>query len=128
MDSTKNNMATVKQSTKDLTADKFIKDLKKTIAMRDIFALAKEYMQMPLVEIEKLLDSEIHEARTGAVSIMDWKARHKQTTEEETGSIPGVWWTGRRRMLWEDICLISRERSYISWQNQKIPGNGVHQL
>jgi 3-methyladenine DNA glycosylase AlkD len=83
MDSTKNNMATVKQSTKDLTADKFIKDLKKTIAMRDIFALAKEYMQMPLVEIEKLLDSEIHEARTGAVSIMDWKARHKQTTEEE---------------------------------------------
>jgi 3-methyladenine DNA glycosylase AlkD len=57
--------------------DKFI-----GVRMGQIFALAKEFMQMVPDEIERLLESPIHEARVGGVSIMDWQARNKKTTEE----------------------------------------------
>ena len=57
--------------------DKFI-----GVRMGQIFALAKEFMQMPPREIEKLLESPVHEVRVGAVSIMDWQARDKKTPEE----------------------------------------------
>ena len=50
------------------------------VRMGQVFALAKEFMDMPLGEIEKLLDSPVHEARVGAVSIMDFQARSKKTT------------------------------------------------
>ncbi len=50
--------------------------------MGEVFALAKAFMGMPLAEIEKLLESPIHEARVGAVSIMDWEARKKKTPAE----------------------------------------------
>ena len=52
------------------------------VKMGQIFALAKEFMDMPLGEVEKLLDSPIHEVRVGAVSIMDFQARSKKTTEQ----------------------------------------------
>jgi 3-methyladenine DNA glycosylase AlkD len=57
--------------------DKFI-----GMRMGQIFALAKEFMEMPPSEIEKLLESPIHEVRVGAVSIMDWQARDKKTPDE----------------------------------------------
>lgn len=85
-----------------LTSDEFIKQLKalatpseenKTtnssedisigVRMGQVFKLAKQYMAMPLNEVEKLLESNIHEARVGAVSIMDFQARDKKTPEEE---------------------------------------------
>jgi 3-methyladenine DNA glycosylase AlkD len=50
------------------------------VRMGQVFALAKEFMDMPLDEVEKLLESSIHEARVGAVSIMDFQARAKKTT------------------------------------------------
>ena len=51
------------------------------VRMGQVFALAKEFMAMPLDEIEKLLESPIHEVRVGAVSIMDWQARSQTTSE-----------------------------------------------
>ena len=51
------------------------------VRMGQVFALAKEFIKMPLDEIEKLLESPIHEARVGAVSIMDFQARSKKTPE-----------------------------------------------
>src|SRR5688572_17055022 len=51
------------------------------VRMGQVFALAKEFMEMPPAEVEKLLASAIHEARVGAVSIMDFQARSKKTTE-----------------------------------------------
>jgi 3-methyladenine DNA glycosylase AlkD len=50
------------------------------IRMANIFALAKEFTEMPLTEIAKLLQNEYYEIRMGAVSIMDFKARQKTTT------------------------------------------------
>src|SRR6266508_4283183 len=52
------------------------------VRMGQVFALAKEYMNMPLDEVEKMLESPIHEMRVGAVSIMDFQARSKKTTDE----------------------------------------------
>ena len=51
------------------------------VRMGQVFALAKEYMAMAPDEIEKLLESPIHEIRTGGVSIMDFQARNKKTSE-----------------------------------------------
>lgn len=52
------------------------------VRMGNIFALAKQFIQMPLNEIEKLLERDYYEARVGAVSIMDFQARDKKTTAE----------------------------------------------
>lgn len=52
------------------------------VRMGQVFALAKEHIDMPLDEVEKMLESPIHEMRVGAVSIMDFQARSKKTTDE----------------------------------------------
>jgi 3-methyladenine DNA glycosylase AlkD len=51
------------------------------VSMGQVFTLAKEFMDMPPEEIEKLLESPVHKMRVGAVSIMDWQARSKKTPE-----------------------------------------------
>ena len=58
--------------------DKFI-----GVRMGSVFALAKEFSEMPLEEIEKLLASPIHEARAGALSIMGIVARRKKTSDAQ---------------------------------------------
>lgn len=50
------------------------------VRMGDVFALAKEFMAMPLDEVERLLESPIHEGRVGAVSVLDFQARDKKVT------------------------------------------------
>ncbi len=52
------------------------------VKMGTLFALAKEFSGMPITEIEKLLESPIHEIRAGAISIMDKESRGKKITEE----------------------------------------------
>jgi 3-methyladenine DNA glycosylase AlkD len=52
------------------------------VRMKNTFDLAKEFTDMPLVEIEELLESPYYEARMGAVSIMDFRVRQKKATEE----------------------------------------------
>lgn len=51
------------------------------VRMGQVFALAKEFMDMPLDEVETMLESPFHEMRVGAVSIMDFQARSKKTIE-----------------------------------------------
>jgi 3-methyladenine DNA glycosylase AlkD len=51
------------------------------VRMGQVFALAKEFIEMQPAEIEKLLKNPIHEVRAGAVSIMDKQARNKKTPE-----------------------------------------------
>lgn len=52
------------------------------VRMGQVFALAKEFMNMELDEVEVMLESPFHEMRVGAVSIMDFQARSKKTTDE----------------------------------------------
>ena len=53
------------------------------LGMGQVFTLAKEFVAMSLGEIEKLLESPVHEARVGAVSVMDFQARDKKTSEPQ---------------------------------------------
>lgn len=57
-------------------------DLILGVRMKAVFDLAKEFTDMPLDQVELLLESPIHEARVGAVSVMDFQARRKSTTPE----------------------------------------------
>ena len=52
------------------------------VRMGSIFALAKEYVAMPVGQIEKLMESPIHEVRAGALSIMGQCAKGKKCSEE----------------------------------------------
>lgn len=52
------------------------------VRMKNVFDLAKAFIKMPLDEIEKLLASEIHEARAGALKIMALQAKHKNAPEK----------------------------------------------
>jgi 3-methyladenine DNA glycosylase AlkD len=67
------------------------------VRMGDVFALAKEFVELPPAEIEVLLESHLHEVRAGACSVMAKQAARKQTTEE------------RRTQLY-DLCLRRLDR------------------
>jgi 3-methyladenine DNA glycosylase AlkD len=57
------------------------------VRMGSVFDLAKEFIEMPLHEIEALLESPIHEARVGAVSIMDFQARSGKFSKDRKKSL-----------------------------------------
>jgi len=101
-------MATIKtkiHSEPDLTAERFVEKLSQFITdsemgkvekyfkgndnttkafgvkFGNIFKTAETFTQMPLAEINLLLDSDFYEIRMGAVSIMDFQSKYKKTTE-----------------------------------------------
>lgn len=51
------------------------------VRMGTLFKLSEEFIDMEPGEIEKLLESPVHEIRAGAVSIMNKQGRNKKTTE-----------------------------------------------
>ena len=53
------------------------------VSIGKIFPIAKNFADMPLADVEKLLDSRYYEVRMGAVSIMDFQARAKRITAEQ---------------------------------------------
>ena len=52
------------------------------VRMGSIFELSKQFTDMPATEIEKLLESPIHEVRAGALSIMGQCAKGRKCTHE----------------------------------------------
>ena len=79
--------------------------------MGDVFALAKENTDMPLSEVEVLLDSPIHEARVGAVSIMDFQARRKRTSAERRQELFDLYLRRHDRInTWD---LVDRSAPYV---------------
>jgi 3-methyladenine DNA glycosylase AlkD len=81
------------------------------VPMGQVFALAKAFVHMPLDEIERLLESEIHEARVGAVSIMDFLARHKQTPDARRKELYELYLRRHDRINnWD---LVDRSAQYV---------------
>ena len=79
-------LATFKSENELNKVDKYFKGndgVTKAYGVRfgDIFKTAEAFLQMPLHDIETLLDSDYYEIRMGAVSIMDYQAKNKTTTE-----------------------------------------------
>jgi 3-methyladenine DNA glycosylase AlkD len=57
------------------------------VRMGQVFALAESFKDMPLTEIERLLESPIHEARAGAVKIMAKQAADRRTSDVDRGAL-----------------------------------------
>lgn len=53
------------------------------VRMGNVFSLAKEFIKMPTDELEKLLESPVHELRTGALSMMNQQARNNKMSETD---------------------------------------------
>jgi DNA alkylation repair enzyme len=81
------------------------------VRMGQVFALAKEFIDMSPEQIEKLLESPIHEVRAGAVSIMDWQARNKKTTEARRKELFDLYMRRHDRINnWD---LVDRSAPYV---------------
>lgn len=61
------------------------------VRMGHVFALAKEFLLMAPDEIEKLLESDIHEARAGALSIMAKQYGRRSTTDARREELFGLY-------------------------------------
>jgi 3-methyladenine DNA glycosylase AlkD len=86
--------------------DKFI-----GVKMGQVFDLAKAFIQMPNTEIIKLLGSPLHEARTAAVSIMDFLARNKNTSETRKKELFDLYINHHNRINnWD---LVDRSAPYV---------------
>jgi len=81
------------------------------VRMGQVFALAKEFIETPPNEIEKLLESPVHEVRVGAVSIMDFQARHKKTPEKRKKELFNLYIRRHDRInSWD---LVDRSAPYV---------------
>jgi len=74
------------------------------VKMGTLFALAKEFGEMPIDEIEKLLESPIHEVRAGAVSIMDKASRNKKIAPERLKDFFELYMRRHDRINNWDLC------------------------
>lgn len=52
------------------------------VKMGNVFALGRKFIDMPADEIEKLMESPVHEARAGAMSIMGQSAKTPKCTDK----------------------------------------------
>jgi 3-methyladenine DNA glycosylase AlkD len=74
------------------------------VEMGTLFALAKEFGEMSIKEIEKLLESPIHEVRAGAVSIMDKASRNKKIAKERLKDFFDLYMRRHDRINNWDLC------------------------
>jgi 3-methyladenine DNA glycosylase AlkD len=104
----------------NVTARQFIEKLNelgtrkaeyKEISMGQVFALAREFIDMPPDEVEKLLESPIHKVRAGGVSIMDWQARNKKTPGQRRRELFDLYI--RRHDRINDWDLVDRSAPYV---------------
>ena len=67
---------------KFVSADQDSDDYFIGVRMGSIFELGKEFSEMPVGEIETLLESPVHEMRVGALSIMGQSAKSKKCSDD----------------------------------------------
>lgn len=81
------------------------------IPKREIFSLAKAYQQMPVFEVVNLLKDKDDNHRLGAVSILDWKARNKKTSNEERKEVFKAYIENHNRI--DNWGLVDRSAPYV---------------
>jgi 3-methyladenine DNA glycosylase AlkD len=76
-----------------------------------IFPIAKQFVEMSLADIERLLDNPYYEVCVGAVSIMDFQARKKRITPEERKALYDLYLRRHDRINnWD---LVDRAAPYV---------------
>jgi hypothetical protein len=80
------------------------------VRMGDVFKLAKRYVDMAPSEIERLLDSPLHEVRAGACSIMAKQAGRKGTPESRRADLYALYLRRHDRINnWDLVDLAARD-------------------
>lgn len=103
---------------KNTDGDQFI-----GVRMGQVFSLVKEFIDMTPDEIEKLLDSKIHEVRAGGCSIMDKQARLKKITPERRKELYDLYLRRHDRIdNWDlvDVCAIHVIGGYLFDKPRKV--------
>jgi 3-methyladenine DNA glycosylase AlkD len=89
------------------------------VRMGTVFALAKDHVDMALDEIEKLLESDVHEARAGAVSVMAKQFALKKTSEERRGALAALYLRRHDRINNWDLVDLGAPQIVGSWLRDK---------
>lgn len=92
------------------------------VRMGTVFELARAFAAMELGEIETLLDSDIHEARAGAVSIMARQYDLKTTTEERRGALAALYLRRHDRINNWDLVDLGAHQVLGRWLRDKDRG------
>ena len=103
---------------KNTDGDQFI-----GVRMGQVFSGAKEFIDMAPDEIEKLLESKIHEVRAGGCSIMDKQARRKKTSPERRKELYDLYLRRHDRINnWDlvDVCAIHVIGGYLFDKPRKV--------
>ena len=80
------------------------------VRMGDVFKLAKKYVDMPPAEIERLLESPLHEVRAGGCSIMAKQAARKSTPESRRAELYALYLRRHDRINnWDLVDLAARD-------------------
>ena len=99
--------------------------------MGQIFKLANEYKAMEPAEIERLLESDDHPVRVGAVSIIDWQARDRKSSADRRRELFDLYirrhdridtWissTAARSTSWANTSSTSRGTCWTSWRARR---------
>ena len=92
------------------------------VRMGTVFELAKRFVAMAPAEIEKLLESDIHEARAGAVSIMAKQYDCKVTTDERRGELAALYLRRHDRINNWDLVDLGAHQVLGAWLRDKDRG------
>jgi hypothetical protein len=97
------------------------------VRMGDVFRLASELVDMPPDEIEKLLESPVHEARAGGLSIMGKQASSRRTPESRRKELYDLYLRRTERINGWDLVDISAHHVVGGWLLDK-PRDVLYQL
>lgn len=80
------------------------------VRMGQVFDLAKEFIDLPTAELEKLLQSTVHESRAGACSVMGKSAAHKRSTDNRRAELYDLYLRRHDRVNnWDLVDLAARD-------------------
>ncbi len=97
---------------KEYIKDKYDKpgDVFLGVRMGEVAATAKQHRGMPVAELEKLLESQFHELRAGALAIMNDEARQKRTAPERRKDLYDLYLRRHDRINnWDLVDLAARD-------------------
>ncbi|WP_332643977.1 DNA alkylation repair protein [Aeromicrobium sp.] len=97
------------------------------VRMGHLFDLAKEHLDMPIGELETLLESPIHEMRVGALSIMGKKSAHKKSTDDERRALFELYLRRHDRINNWDLVDLAARHTVGGWLLDK-PRDVLHEL
>lgn len=89
------------------------------VRMGTVFDLAKAHVQMPLDQIELLLENDIHEARVGALSIMAKQYGLKATSEQRRGELAALYLRRHDRINNWDLVDLAAPQVLGAWLRDK---------